>query len=270
MPEQDRGTRIVARPTEVDPTALALGTTDLLARIYAARGIRCAEELDLSLSGMLAPEGLDGSDVAARLLADAVERRKHIKIVGDFDADGATATAVAMLALNAMGAARVSFIVPNRFEFGYGLTPEIVKLALVDSPDVLVTVDNGIASIDGVAAARQAGLDVVVTDHHLPGKELPAASAIVNPNLPACGFGSSALAGVGVIFYVMSLLRTVLRDRGWFEARTAPNLASYLDLVALGTVADVVPLDHNNRILVQQGASPDPRGSHAAGHPGTV
>ena len=147
----------------------------------------------------------------------------------------------------------MSFIVPNRFEFGYGLTPEIVELALQDKPDVLVTVDNGIASIDGVAAARQAGLDVIVTDHHLPGKELPAASAIVNPNLPECGFGSSALAGVGVIFYVMSLLRTVLRDRGWFDERTAPNLASYLDLVALGTVADVVSLDHNNRILVQQG-----------------
>jgi single-stranded-DNA-specific exonuclease len=226
----------------------------VLARIYSARGVSAASELDLSLSGLLQPETLTGAGQAARIIAEAVLGGRHIKIVGDFDADGATATAVAMKALRAFGAARVSFLVPNRFEFGYGLTPEIVELARRDAPDLLVTVDNGVSSVDGVRTARAHGMAVVITDHHLPGRELPDADAIANPNLESSTFPSKALAGVGVIFYVMGLARRVLRDAGWFSPlREEPNLSSLLDLVALGTVADVVPLDRNNRILVQQG-----------------
>ena len=204
---------------------------------------------------MLLPTHLDGTARAARLLADAVAAGRHIRFVGDFDADGATSSALGVAALNAMGAAHVSFIVPNRFEFGYGLTPEIVSIAMADHPAVLITVDNGISSVEGVRAARAAGAAVVITDHHLPGRQLPEADAIVNPNLVGCAFGSRNLAGVGVIFYVLSALRTELRERGWFENSgiAAPNMAEFLDLVALGTVADVVPLDRNNRILVQQG-----------------
>jgi single-stranded-DNA-specific exonuclease len=182
-----------------------------------------------------------------------LQQRQRILIVGDFDADGATASTVGVLGLRLLGAAHVDYLVPNRFEFGYGLTPEIVQVALERQPDLLMTVDNGISSVEGVAAAKAAGLQVLVTDHHLPGHELPAADAIVNPNQPGCTFPSKSLAGVGVIFYVLMALRARLRDIGWFEGRAQPNLGELLDLVALGSVADVVPLDANNRILVHQG-----------------
>jgi single-stranded-DNA-specific exonuclease len=247
--------RIVERARGVSEAALARELSPRMARIYATRGVESTSDLDLSLSALLPPDALTGAADAAGLLADAVAAGRSIVFVGDFDADGATSSALGVAALRAMGAAHVDFIVPNRFEFGYGLTPEIVALALRAKPDVLVTVDNGISSIDGVRAARSAGVSVVITDHHLPGRELPAADAIVNPNLPGCAFASRNLAGVGVIFYVLSLVRARLRERGWFAVpgRDAPNMADYLDLVALGTVADVVPLDRNNRILVQQG-----------------
>lgn len=224
-------------------------------RVLAARGIREDADLDTSLEGLHRAEALGGIDAAVQLLEAAVVEDKRIVIVGDFDADGATSCAVGIRALSAMGANHVSYLVPNRFEYGYGLTPPIVALAAERRPDLLITVDNGISSIDGVAAARAAGIDVLITDHHLPGKELPNANAIVNPNCPGDEFPSKALAGVGVIFYVMLALRRQLADSGWFKAQGLefPNLARLLDLVALGTVADVVPLDQNNRRLVAQG-----------------
>jgi len=227
----------------------------LLAQIYHSRGISSPDELNLQLSQLLSPIKLLNADAAAVFLADALLSDKKILIVGDFDADGATSTALAVSALRAFGASRVDYLVPNRFEYGYGLTPEIVALARQKSPDIIITVDNGISSVDGVNAARAAGIATLVTDHHLAGAELPRADIIVNPNQPACNFSSKNLAGVGVIFYVMLALRAELRTRGWFagSGRQEPNLAEYLDLVALGTVADVVPLDRNNRILVAQG-----------------
>lgn len=226
-----------------------------LAAIYLARGISGDEQLANELPRLSTPEKFKGLREAATLIADSVERNECILIVGDFDADGATSCALSVLALRAMGAAQVDFLVPNRFEYGYGLTPEIVAVAAQRRPDLLITVDNGISSLDGVDAANRAGMRVLITDHHLPGSGLPNAAAIVNPNQPDCEFPSKCLAGVGVIFYVLSALRNELRTRGWFEKhhRAEPNLADFLDLVALGTVADVVPLDHNNRILVAQG-----------------
>lgn len=227
----------------------------LLTRIYAARGVQNATELEKGLARLLPAHLLKGMDTAVQLLVHALEQRQRILIVGDFDADGATASCVGMLGLRMLGAAHVDYLVPNRFDYGYGLTPEIVAVALQRQPDVLITVDNGISSIDGVAAAQAAGLTVIVTDHHLPGAELPTADAIVNPNQPGCEFPSKALAGVGVMFYVLLALRAHLRGTGWFEQQAIkePNLAELLDLVALGSVADVVPLDANNRILVHQG-----------------
>ncbi|CAD5107524.1 single-stranded-DNA-specific exonuclease RecJ [Zestomonas carbonaria] len=225
----------------------------LLTRLYAARGVQSAAELDKGLARLIPYQRLKGIDAAVELLVQALEQRQRILIVGDFDADGATASSVGVLGLRMLGAASVDYLVPNRFEYGYGLTPEIVAVALGRRPDLLITVDNGISSVDGVAAAKEAGLKVLVTDHHLPGPELPAADAIVNPNQPGCDFPSKALAGVGVIFYVLLALRARLREVGWFAARPEPNLAELLDLVALGSVADVVPLDANNRILVHQG-----------------
>lgn len=227
----------------------------LLSRIYAHRGIQSEQDLERSLKGLLGPRTLKGLTEAVQVLVEAVTQQKHILVVGDFDADGATSSAVAVLALRAMGHSLVDFLVPNRFEYGYGLTPEIVEVAEREKPDVLVTVDNGIASITGVAAAKAAGMKVVVTDHHLPGDEIPDADAIVNPSQNGCEFPSKNLAGVGVIFYVMSALRSALRDIGWFKEKqiSEPNMAEFLDIVALGTVADVVPLDSNNRILVHQG-----------------
>ena len=246
--------RIETRPLpEVLP---ALGELPpLLSRLYAARGVLSEAELDRRLQALLPYSGLRGIAQAVAVLESALRERRSILIVGDFDADGATASSVAVLALRQLGAAQVDYLVPNRFEYGYGLTPEIVEVALTRRPDVLVTVDNGISSIEGVAAARAAGLQVVVTDHHLPGAQLPEANAIVNPSQPGCDFPSKAMAGVGVIFYVMLALRAALRESGWFAetGRAEPNLAELLDLVALGTVADVVPLDANNRIMVHQG-----------------
>ncbi len=227
----------------------------LLRRIYAARGVNSDEELVRELNHLPAPSELSGTAEAAEILHQAMQESKRIVIVGDFDADGATSCALAVLGLKALGATDVDYLVPNRFDYGYGLTPEIVDVALEQSPDLLVTVDNGISSIAGVAAATAAGVPVVVTDHHLPGRELPAAAVIVNPNLsPEAGIGKN-LAGVGVLFYVLLALRARLRKHDWFAEHgiQEPNLADYLDLVALGTVADVVPLDRINRILVHQG-----------------
>ena len=225
----------------------------LLACLYAARGVRSAEELDKALGRLLPYQQLKGIEGAVDLLVQALQQRQRILIVGDFDADGATASSVGVLGLRQLGAAQVDYLVPNRFEYGYGLTPEIVAVALQRQPDLLVTVDNGISSVEGVAAAKAAGLRVLVTDHHLPGPQLPAADAIVNPNQPGCSFPSKSLAGVGVMFYVLLALRARLREMSWFVGRAEPNLAELLDLVALGSVADVVPLDANNRILVHQG-----------------
>lgn len=225
----------------------------LLTRLYAARGVQSAEELDKSLARLLPFQQLKGIEAAVDLLVEALAQRQRILIVGDFDADGATASTVGVLGLRLLGAAHVDYLVPNRFEYGYGLTPEIVKVALERQPQLLITVDNGISSVEGVAAAKAAGLKVLVTDHHLPGNELPDADAIVNPNQPGCTFSSKALAGVGVIFYVLMALRARLRSLGHYETRPQPNIGELLDLVALGSVADVVPLDANNRILVHQG-----------------
>ena len=225
----------------------------LLTRLYAARGVQSQAELDKSLARLIPYQQLKGIDAAVDLLVVALEQRQRILIVGDFDADGATASTVGMLGLRLLGAAHVDYLVPNRFEYGYGLTPEIVQVALTRQPQLLITVDNGISSVEGVAAAKAAGLSVLVTDHHLPGNELPAADAIVNPNQPGCEFPSKALAGVGVIFYVLIALRARLNSLGWYQNTKAPNIAELLDLVALGSVADVVPLDANNRILVHQG-----------------
>jgi single-stranded-DNA-specific exonuclease len=225
----------------------------LLTRLYAARGVSSEAELDKSLARLIPFQQLKGIDAAVDLLVTALEQRQRILIVGDFDADGATASTVGVLGLRLLGAAHVDYLVPSRFKFGYGLTPEIVAVALEREPQLLVTVDNGISSIEGVAAAKAAGLQVLVTDHHLPGAELPAADAIVNPNQPGCEFPSKALAGVGVMFYVLMALRARLRALGWYASTPQPNIGELLDLVALGSVADVVPLDANNRILVHQG-----------------
>ena len=228
------------------------GLPPLLARLYAARGVSDRSELDYELKSLLPPATLTHASDAAVLLADAIEAEARLLIVGDYDCDGATATAVGMRGLRLLGA-EVDFLVPDRFKFGYGLSPEIVDLAAEQSPDMIVTVDNGIASLAGVARAQELGMAVLITDHHLPGDELPNADCIVNPNQPGCDFPSKCIAGVGVMFYVMLALRAELRTRGWFAERPEPNFASLLDLVALGTVADVVKLDRNNRILVSQG-----------------
>lgn len=228
---------------------------NVLKRIYAARGVFTDDELDLQLAGLLPYHDLKGIDAAVARLVLAVTEQQRILIVGDFDADGATSSALAVDALRTFGASEVTYLVPNRFEYGYGLTPEIVKVANEWRPDLIITVDNGISSVDGVQTANLLGIDVLITDHHLPGDELPAATAIVNPNQPGCPFPSKNLAGVGVIFYVMLALRRALCDRQWFSQQglSEPNMGRFLDYVALGTVADVVPLDKNNRILVKQG-----------------
>ena len=250
-------TRWVERPV---PTAAyadlqAAGLSPLLARLYAARGVTSAAELSLEgrdLAPASGPSALYGLDAAARILADALMAGKGIVIVGDYDCDGATATALLVEALQACGAARVDYVVPNRFTCGYGLTPAVLEL-IPPAAEVLVTVDNGISSLEGVREAKARGLQVVITDHHLPGAELPAADAIVNPNQPACPFPWKGSAGVAVAFYLAAALRSVLDAEGWFAARPRPSFAPLWDLVALGTVADVVPLERNNRILVMQG-----------------
>ncbi|NMM29302.1 MAG: single-stranded-DNA-specific exonuclease RecJ [Glaciimonas sp.] len=248
-------TRITTRPYSFRASEMLRqsGVHPVLARVYAARGLTEIHELSSDLKALMAPGGLLHINEAAAFLADAIAAGKKLVIVADYDCDGATACAVGLRGLRALGA-QVDFIVPNRFEYGYGLTPEIVDLTIREkSPDIIVTVDNGIASIDGVAEANRRGVEVVVTDHHLPGDALPNARVIVNPNQPECGFSSKNLAGVGVMFYVLLALRAEMRQRGVFDAQSQPKLDPLLDLVALGTVADVVKLDANNRILVAQG-----------------
>ncbi len=245
--------RIEARPLPAVMPDLG-NLPPLLTRLYAARGVQSAADLDKGLARLIPYQQMKGMDAAVELLVQGLQQGQRMLIVGDFDADGATASTVGLLGLRMLGAAHVDYLVPNRFEYGYGLTPEIVAVALEREPQLLITVDNGISSVEGVAAAKAAGLTVLVTDHHLPGAELPAADAIVNPNQPGCEFPSKAMAGVGVMFYVLLALRARLREIGWFSAqRPEPNLGELLDLVALGSVADVVPLDANNRILVHQG-----------------
>ena len=229
------------------------GVHPLLARLYAARGVTSAAELDDGLARLLPPADLKGAQAAAVLLADAIAAGKRLCIVADYDCDGATACAVGLRGLRLLGARHVDYLVPDRVVDGYGLTPPIAERVAARGADLLITVDNGIASVEGVARARQLGLQVLVTDHHLPGAELPRADVIVNPNQPGCAFASKALAGVGVMFYVLLALRAELRRRGVFSATHQPRLDSLLPLVALGTVADVVPLDANNRRLVAQG-----------------
>ena len=249
--------RISRREAAPVPEELARALHPVLARVLAARGVLSVSEMDYTLEKLIPATSLSGMDDAVALLIDALAEGKRILVVADFDADGATGCAVAVRGLRLLGAAHVDYVVPNRFEFGYGLTPEIVAVAAERAPDLLVTVDNGISSIDGVADAAARNIPVIVTDHHLPGECLPAAAAIVNPNQPGDRFPSKCLAGVGVMFYLLIALRAALRATGWFDARgqKEPNLARLLDLVALGTVADVVPLDVNNRILVAQGVS---------------
>jgi len=248
-------TRLSARPYAIrDAEYLAQqGLHPVLARLLAARGLHDPRDLSTELDALIKPDVLTHVDRAAIFLADAIDAGRRMVIVADYDCDGATACAVGVRGLRALGAA-VDYIVPNRFEYGYGLTPEIVALAIKEkSPDIIITVDNGIASIDGVDEANRRGIPVVVTDHHLPGATLPAAAVIVNPNQPGCGFPSKNLAGVGVMFYTLLGLRAELRRRGRFDSASQPRLDHLLDLVALGTVADVVKLDSNNRILVAQG-----------------
>ena len=243
----------IERRVSLATSAFSDDVHPLVARVYSTRGVHSTDDVDYSLSKALPFDTLKDIDVAVRLLEQARTSRQRVLVLGDFDADGATSCAVAVLGLRALGIEHVDYLVPNRFEFGYGLTPEIVEVACQWQPDVLITVDNGISSIDGVRAARENGISVLITDHHLPGAELPSAEAIVNPNQQGCEFPSKSVAGVGVMFYVLLALRACLRERGEFEGAAAPNLAELLDLVALGTIADVVPLDHNNRVLVSQG-----------------
>jgi len=240
------------------------GLPSLLARVYAARSIDSKDQLDTGLNRLLPFQQLKNAQQMAVLMADAIAAKRKLLIVADYDADGATACAVGLRGLRAMGA-NVDFIVPNRFEYGYGLTPEIVRLAASFKPDFIITVDNGISSVEGVAVAKEMGIEVLITDHHLPGDTLPDALCIVNPNQPGCEFPSKNLAGVGVMFYVLLALRAELRSRGTFNGNQEPNLGNLLDLVALGTVADVVKLDSNNRILVHQGLQRIRAGKSCAG-----
>ena len=246
--------KIVERPyAETSRRALLdAGMHPVLARVYAGRNIRSAAELAYGLDGLIAPASMKGLASAAALLADAIAQGKRLLIIADYDADGATACAVGIRALRAFGG-NVEYLVPDRFKLGYGLSPELVELAVQRNPDLLITVDNGIGSVEGVSRAKSLGIATLITDHHLPGPQLPAAECIVNPNQPGCEFPSKALAGVGVMFYVMLALRAELRRRGRFPEGKEPNLAALTDLVALGTIADVVPLDANNRNLVSQG-----------------
>ena len=246
-------TTIIVRRPSPDPADLP--GSPLLRRLYAARGVIAAEQLDKRLHALPLPSSLAGLPAAVTLLEDALRQRWRITIVADLDADGATSCALAVRALRGLGATEVRYVVPNRFVHGYGLTPEIVAVAARDRPDLLITVDNGISSHEGVRAAQALGIRVLITDHHLPGPNLPPADALVNPNQLGDAFPCKQLAGVGVIFYVLSALRTRLRENGWFETCGLPaqNMAQFLDLVAVGTVADVVPLAHANRILVEQG-----------------
>ncbi|MEC4728200.1 single-stranded-DNA-specific exonuclease RecJ [Shewanella sp. D64] len=244
----------IVRRAKVDDSHLPPTLSPLLRQIYASRG-STALDCDLTLKRLLRPDTMRGISRAAEVIADGIRDQRSILIMGDFDADGATSTCVCLLALKMMGATRVDYLIPNRFDFGYGLSPEIVAVAGQKGAELLITVDNGISSIEGVAAAKAMGMQVVITDHHLPGKTIPDADAIVNPNQNDCSFASKSIAGVGVAFYLMSALRTELRTRNWYREQgiAEPNLGQLLDIVALGTVADVVALDGNNRILVEAG-----------------
>lgn len=237
----------------VDCSFLDLSCSPLLKQLYANRGIASSTELDTRTLNLIPGNKLKGMGQACNLLFEALQSNQKIVVVGDFDADGATSTALSILALRALGYTNIDYLIPNRFDYGYGLSPEIVDLAIGKGVELLMTVDNGISSISGVDYAKQRGVKVLITDHHLPGEQVPVADAIVNPNQMGCDFPSKNLAGVGVAFYVMLALRSFLSDKGYFVEEKAPNLASLLDIVALGTVADVVMLDTNNRILVQQG-----------------
>ncbi len=245
--------KIVPRPVIRNSLLNSVDLHPILRRIYQSRGIHCTDLLNRSLAILPSPWLLSGMEQMVAILVEVIKSGKKVLIVADFDADGATSCAVAVKGLQMLGANQPDFIVPNRFEYGYGLTPEIVELASERKPDVLITVDNGISSIEGVKAAIDLGMTVLITDHHLPGNELPKADAIVNPNLDDDHFPSKALAGVGVIFYVLMALRSRLREFNFFQNTKEPNLGQLLDFVALGTVADVVPLDHVNRVLVHQG-----------------
>jgi len=246
---------IIRRTINTDDLQFSAEIPLLLQKLYGGRHLCSDDDLKRDLGSLIPPEQLAGLDQAVSLLVAALQGQDRVLVVGDFDADGATSSALAILAMRAFGFKQVDYVVPNRFEYGYGLTPEIVQVALEREPDLIVTVDNGISSLAGVQVAQEAGVKVLVTDHHLAGSELPEADAIVNPNQPGCSFPSKNLAGVGVVFYLMSALRGRLRALNWFSEQhlPEPNMGSFLDLVALGTVADVVPLDRNNRILVHQG-----------------
>ena len=249
--------KIIVR-RDLSTTSAALAATDLhplLKRIYQARGVQAQHELEKDLASLLPFNDLLNIDTAVERLFLALSLQQRILVIGDFDTDGATSSALAVSALRQFGANDVNYLVPSRFTEGYGLSPEIIKIAALDKPDLIITVDNGIASIEGVKAANQLGIEVIITDHHLPGPILPAATAIINPNQPGDKFASKNLAGVGVIFYVMLALRSHLLARHWFDEQgiSKPNMAQFLDLVALGTVADLVPLDKNNRALVHEG-----------------
>lgn len=245
--------KIVRRP-KVDDNHLPAHLSPILKQVYASRGCNDSD-CELALANLLRPDTMKDVDLAAKIIADAMAIDRKILIMGDFDADGATSTCVCLLALGMMGAKQVDYLIPNRFDYGYGLSPEIVEVAYQKGAQLLITVDNGISSIEGVTVAKALGMDVIITDHHLPGQTIPKADAIVNPNQLECQFASKSIAGVGVAFYLMSALRAELRARGWYQqcGIPEPNLASLLDVVALGTVADVVSLDTNNRILVDAG-----------------
>lgn len=250
------GSTIVRRDVDVSEELKNSDLHPLLKKIYANRGVTRLEQIDYNLKGLIDFSLLKDIDIAAEIVAQAIIENKRIIVVGDFDADGATSCAVMIRSLKAFGLNNVDYLVPNRFDYGYGLSPQIVDVAARSRPDLIVTVDNGISSIDGVRRANELGIQVVVTDHHLAADVLPEAAAIVNPNQPGCEFPTKMIAGVGVAFYLMLAVRASLRDKNWFNdeaGRTEPNMANYLDLVALGTVADVVPLDENNRILVESG-----------------
>jgi single-stranded-DNA-specific exonuclease len=246
-------TRLVPRPLQADPEALPHDWHPVVRRVLAARGISHRDELDHGLHRLASPRALAGCDEAAERIAGTLREGGRILVLGDFDADGATSCAVAVRGLRAMGATDVDYLVPDRFAYGYGLSPAIADVAVARAPDLVITVDNGITSHAGVAAVQAAGIPVIVTDHHLPGDELPPAAAIVNPNRAGDAHPGKALAGVGVIFHVMLQVRAVLRDQGWFGTAGEPGMAALLDLVALGTIADLVALDATNRILAEQG-----------------